>query len=72
MRAGVPAERSRPLALSMLAVLEGAFLLSRSLRSTEPMTACAEAAVALVEAALNQDPTIPGRTGEPTTEETTT
>ena len=37
--AGVPADRARPLALSVLAVLEGAFLLSRSLRSTEPMQA---------------------------------
>ena len=36
--AGVPRERARPLALSVLAVLEGAFLLSRSLRTTEPMS----------------------------------
>ncbi len=54
--AGVPADRARPLALSVLAVLEGAFLLSRSLRSTEPMQASATAAVALVQAALNHDP----------------
>jgi len=56
--AGVAAERSRPLALSVLAILEGAFLLSRSLRSTEPMFACAESAVALVEASLTQQSTI--------------
>jgi len=33
-------------------VLEGAFLLSRSLRSVEPMQASADAAAALVSAAL--------------------
>ena len=55
--AGVPPERARPLALSVLAVLEGAFLLSRSLRTTEPMAACADAAVALVRAALTEGPT---------------
>jgi AcrR family transcriptional regulator len=56
-QAGVRPERSRPLALSVLAILEGAFLLSRSLRSTEPMEACSQSAVALVEAALTQEPT---------------
>ena len=50
--AGVPADRARRLALSVLALLEGAFLLSRSLRSTEPMAAAGEAALALVTAAL--------------------
>jgi len=77
--AGVPPERGRPLALSVLGVLEGAFLLSRSLRSTEPMMACADAAVALVEAALTEDattlgttggPMLPERTREPTRQET--
>lgn len=56
--AGVPRARARPLALSVLATLEGAFLLSRSLRTTEPMGACAQAAVALVRAALPPHPTI--------------
>jgi len=55
--AGVRADQARPLALSVLAILEGAFLLSRSLRSTEPMAACAESAVALVKASLTQEPT---------------
>jgi AcrR family transcriptional regulator len=45
---GVARERARSVALSVLAILEGAFLLSRSLRSTEPMDAAAESAVALV------------------------
>jgi AcrR family transcriptional regulator len=52
VEAGVPADRARPLAVSVLAVLEGAFLLSRSLRSVEPMQASADAAAALVSAAL--------------------
>ena len=52
-------------------MLEGAFLLSRSMRSTEPMTACSKAAVALVEAALTPDPTNPETTEEPTTMEMT-
>jgi AcrR family transcriptional regulator len=52
VEAGVPPNRARPLALSVLAVLEGAFLLSRSLRSVEPMHAASDAAVALVSAAL--------------------
>jgi AcrR family transcriptional regulator len=50
--AGVGADRARSVALSTLAVLEGAFLLSRSLRTTEPMRAAAEAAAAHVSALL--------------------
>jgi AcrR family transcriptional regulator len=52
VESGVPADSARPLALSVLALLEGAFLLSRSLRSVEPMQAAGESAVALVRAAL--------------------
>jgi AcrR family transcriptional regulator len=55
VEAGIAPERARPLALSVLALLEGAFLLARSLRSIEPMAACAEAAVALVEDAIRED-----------------
>ncbi len=50
--AGVTPERARPLALSILTLLEGAFLLCRSLRSTEPMEASGDAALALLSAAL--------------------
>ena len=50
--AGIPTDRARPLALSVLTLLEGAFLLCRSLRSTEPMAAAGEAALALVSAEL--------------------
>jgi AcrR family transcriptional regulator len=51
-RDGVDAETARALALALLAVLEGAFLLSRTLRSTEPMEAGGRAAVALAKAAV--------------------
>ena len=54
VEAGIAPEQARPLALSVLALLEGAFLLSRSLRSLEPMVACGEAAVGLVENAIAQ------------------
>jgi AcrR family transcriptional regulator len=54
VEAGVDAERARRLALGVLALLEGAFLLSRSLRSLEPMAACGEAAVGLVEDAITE------------------
>ena len=53
VQAGVAVERARPLALSVLAVLEGAFLLSRAMRSVEPMQAASDAAVALVSSALS-------------------
>ncbi len=59
VQAGVPADRARPLAQTVLALLEGAFLLSRSTRSLEPMQACSEAAIALVVAALPEKPTTP-------------
>ncbi len=52
LEAGVALAPARALALGVLALLEGAFLLSRTLRSTEPMHAAGEAALALVLAAL--------------------
>ncbi len=52
---GLAAASARSLALAVLALLEGAFLLSRSLRTTEPMVAAGAAAVALVEAALAEE-----------------
>ncbi|MDQ3631422.1 MAG: TetR/AcrR family transcriptional regulator [Actinomycetota bacterium] len=51
-QAGVAPERAGPLALSTLALLEGAFLLCRSVRSTAPMEASADAALALLAAEL--------------------
>jgi AcrR family transcriptional regulator len=35
--AGIPAERARELVIQMVAALEGAFVLCRALRSTEPL-----------------------------------
>lgn len=50
--AGVDATRARALTLSMICALEGAFLLCRSLRSTEPMDAAGTTMVAEVRSAL--------------------
>ena len=57
IEAGIEPGRARSLALSVLGLLEGGFLLSRSLRSLEPMRSCADAAVALVSAALRESST---------------
>ena len=46
--AGVAAADARPLAFALLAQLEGAFLLCRALRTTEPMDAAARAAASLI------------------------
>jgi AcrR family transcriptional regulator len=51
-RDGLDSATARSLALGLLGLLEGAFLLSRTLRSTEPMQAGARAAVALTKAAM--------------------
>src|SRR6267378_3229127 len=49
---GLSHEVARELAISMLASLEGAFVLARALRSTEPVEVAGEAAAASVRAAL--------------------
>jgi AcrR family transcriptional regulator len=54
--AGVAPAAARALALQVLALLEGAFLLCRSLRTTEPMQAARDAALALVTTALEVSP----------------
>ncbi len=54
--AGVAPAAARALALQILAQLEGAFLLCRSLQSTEPMQAARDAAVALITTALEATP----------------
>jgi AcrR family transcriptional regulator len=53
---GIPRPRARTLVIQMLAGLEGAFVLSRALRSTEPVELAGEAAVAAIEAALAEQP----------------
>jgi len=50
--AGIDEGTARSLALSMLCLLEGAFLFSRALRSTEPMATAGASAVAAIAAAL--------------------
>ncbi|HWG08210.1 MAG TPA: TetR/AcrR family transcriptional regulator [Solirubrobacteraceae bacterium] len=50
--AGLPRRRARELAFSMLASLEGAFVLSRALRSTEPIEIAGASATAAVRDAL--------------------
>ena len=50
--AGIPLVASRELAVAMLAGLEGAFILSRTLKSTLPMDIAGAAATTSVRAAL--------------------
>jgi AcrR family transcriptional regulator len=54
VNAGVDTASARPLAQSVIALLEGAFVLSRAAKSTEPMYAARDAAVTLVRTALEQ------------------
>ena len=49
---GLPRKRSRALAISMIASLEGAFVLSRALRSTEPVEVAGATATAAVREAM--------------------
>ncbi len=50
--AGIDAVRSRELAITMLSLLEGAFVFCRALRSTEPLMLAGRAAVEDVRASL--------------------
>jgi AcrR family transcriptional regulator len=50
--AGLPRRRARELAVSLLASLEGAFVLARALRSPEPLRVAGAQAAAAVGAAL--------------------
>ena len=50
--AGIDAVRSRELAVTMLSLLEGAFVFCRALRSTEPLMLAGRAAVEDVRASL--------------------
>lgn len=50
--AGIERERARELVIQMLSGLEGAFVLSRALRSTEPVLAAGAAAHGAIRAAL--------------------
>jgi AcrR family transcriptional regulator len=50
--AGVPAPRARELAVAMICGLEGAFVLARAWRSTEPLTIAGDVAARALEEAL--------------------
>ena len=50
--AGIHETRARELAITMLSLLEGAFVFCRALRSTEPLTLAGRAAVEDVRASL--------------------
>jgi AcrR family transcriptional regulator len=52
--AGIPRLRARELAFSMLSLLEGAFIFSRAMRTTEPLTIAGAAAVESVRQALRE------------------
>jgi AcrR family transcriptional regulator len=52
MHEGLPRETARRLVIQMICGLEGAFVLSRALRSTEPVERAGEAIVTAIEAAL--------------------
>jgi AcrR family transcriptional regulator len=51
--AGIDRDQAHRLALQMLSLLEGAFIFSRAMRTTEPVQVAGEAAVAAVRAALS-------------------
>jgi len=50
--AGLSEDQARELTIGMLCALEGAFVLARALRSTEPLAVAGELAAAAVERAL--------------------
>lgn len=50
--AGLPEPRARELAIAMIAGLEGAFVLARAWRSTEPLRIAGDVAARALEAAL--------------------
>jgi AcrR family transcriptional regulator len=52
VEAGLAKKRARALVIEMLSGLEGAFVLSRALRSTEPVELAGEAAATAIEKAL--------------------
>jgi AcrR family transcriptional regulator len=52
--AGVTPEKARELTIAMLAALEGAFVLARALRSTEPLEIAGELAANAVRAAIDE------------------
>ncbi len=64
-KAGIPRHKARQLAISIIAGLEGAFVLSRAMRTTEPVQLAGAAATAALRAALapRLEPQPSGRSG---------
>ncbi|WP_067894699.1 TetR/AcrR family transcriptional regulator [Nocardia vaccinii] len=62
---GLRPEPARRLILAMLSALEGAFILSRTLRSTEPLHAAGHAMSAQLEIALRDQDTAPAPSTQP-------
>jgi AcrR family transcriptional regulator len=58
-------EKARELTIAMLAALEGAFVLARALRSTEPLMVAGELAANVVGAAIDDLNAAPGRPPRP-------
>jgi AcrR family transcriptional regulator len=56
---GIPPSEARGLAIIVVSLLEGAFILSQSLKSTEPVHAAGATAVAAVRSALDPSPVPP-------------
>ncbi len=52
-RAGIPSGPARELAIVLISALEGAFVLSRAMRTTAPLEAAGAAVTAAVRAALS-------------------
>jgi AcrR family transcriptional regulator len=61
--ARIPSARARELAVAMVAALEGAFVLSRSMRTTEPLDIAGTMVADAVKEAIATGPTAPGRPG---------
>lgn len=57
--AGLTPERARELTIAMLAALEGAFVLARALRSTEPLGVAGEVIAQTVQRAIDEGPRRP-------------
>lgn len=51
--AGIPEAKAREIGISLIAALEGAFVLSRALRSTEPLEIAGRTVTALVREELS-------------------
>ena len=53
VQAGIPPEKARELTIAMIAALEGAFVLARALRTTEPLEVAGALAAEAVRAAVD-------------------